>query len=131
LKAIVLSVLKKSEKWKIKRWVSMQITDVAKGKLTEVLKKYPGKNVRVYIRGFGWGGPRLGMTLDEPQTNEIATKVDGIDVLISDEARSLAEMSTIDYESGPYGEGFTIGMEVFSGFWCYSEIGRETPLMWH
>jgi Fe-S cluster assembly iron-binding protein IscA len=57
----------------------------------------------------------LGMTLDEPQTNEIATEVDGIDVLISDDARSLAETVTIDYESGPYGEGFTIGLEVFSG----------------
>jgi hypothetical protein len=31
----------------------MQITDIAKGKLTEVLKNYPGKNVRIYIRGFG------------------------------------------------------------------------------
>ncbi len=50
------------------------------------------------------------MTLDEPQTNEIATEVDGIDVLISDEARSLAETSTLDYESG----AFTIGLEVFS-----------------
>jgi Fe-S cluster assembly iron-binding protein IscA len=56
------------------------------------------------------------MTLDEPKTNEKATKVDGIDILISDEARSLAEMSTIDYESGPNGEVFTIGLEVFSGF---------------
>ena len=56
------------------------------------------------------------MTLDEPQANEIATKVDGIDILISDEARSVAEMSTIDYESGPSGDVFTIGLEVFSGF---------------
>jgi hypothetical protein len=30
----------------------MKITDVAKSKLTEVLKNNPGKNVRVYIRGF-------------------------------------------------------------------------------
>ncbi len=56
------------------------------------------------------------MTLDEPLTNEIATKVDGIDILISDEAKSLADTSTLDYEGGPYGEGFTIGLEVFSGF---------------
>ena len=31
----------------------MQITDVARGKLTEVLKNHPGKNVRIYIRGSG------------------------------------------------------------------------------
>ena len=56
------------------------------------------------------------MTLDEPQINETAVKVDGIDILISDEARSLAEESTIDYESGPNGGCFTIGLEVISGF---------------
>jgi Fe-S cluster assembly iron-binding protein IscA len=55
------------------------------------------------------------MTLDEPQNNENTTKVDGIDVLIEDEARSIADASTIDYETGPYGEGFTIGLESFSG----------------
>jgi Fe-S cluster assembly iron-binding protein IscA len=56
------------------------------------------------------------MTPNEPKTDEIATKADGIDILISDEARSLAETSTIEYESGSNGEVFTIGLEVFSGF---------------
>ncbi len=56
------------------------------------------------------------MTLDEPKTNEVAAKINGIDVLISDEARSLAETSTIDYERGPNGGVFTIGLEVFSFF---------------
>jgi len=56
------------------------------------------------------------MTLDEPHTDEIATKIDGIDVLISAEARSLAEMNTIDYENGPGGGIFTIGLEVFPDF---------------
>lgn len=31
----------------------MQITDVAKSKLTETLKNNPGKNVRIYIQGYG------------------------------------------------------------------------------
>ncbi len=31
----------------------MQITDAARDKLSEVLKKRPGKIVRVYIRGPG------------------------------------------------------------------------------
>ncbi len=31
----------------------MVITDAAKEKLAGVLKEYPGKNLRVYIRGFG------------------------------------------------------------------------------
>jgi hypothetical protein len=52
LKVIVLSapgkiVVKNNE------GVSMQITDVAKVKLTEMLKNSPGKYLRVYIRGSG------------------------------------------------------------------------------
>jgi hypothetical protein len=58
----------------------------------------------------------LGMALDEPQTNEAAVRVDGIDFLISAEARDLAESSLIDYESSPHGGCFTIGLEVISGF---------------
>jgi hypothetical protein len=52
------------------------------------------------------------MTLDEPQGNEITTQIDGIEVLISEEVQRLAETSTIDHDGG----GFTIGLEVFSGF---------------
>ncbi len=56
------------------------------------------------------------MTLDEPKTNEIPTRVDGIDVLISAEDRVLVETSTLDYESGPNGGVFTLGLEVFPSF---------------
>ena len=31
----------------------MQITDIARNKLIEVLKNNPGKNVRIYVRGSG------------------------------------------------------------------------------
>jgi len=48
------------------------------------------------------------LTLDEPKASETFTKINGLDVLISDDARDWAEQSKIDYQSGPYGEGFTI-----------------------
>ncbi len=31
----------------------MEITEVAKGKLAEVLEKNPGKKLRIYVRGHG------------------------------------------------------------------------------
>jgi Fe-S cluster assembly iron-binding protein IscA len=31
----------------------MEITEVAKGKLTEVLRNNPGKHLRIYVRGHG------------------------------------------------------------------------------
>jgi Fe-S cluster assembly iron-binding protein IscA len=51
----------------------------------------------------------LGLVLDEPNENEILTQVNGLDVLISDDIKGYTNGSLVDYESSPYGEGFTIG----------------------
>ncbi len=50
------------------------------------------------------------MALDEPETDEVAISVNGIDVLIADEVKGYADRSTIDYVDGPDREGFTIGV---------------------
>ena len=55
------------------------------------------------------------MVLDEPQNNEVSIPANGIDVLVEDDARGLADRARIDYVSGPYGEGFTVGLAGFSG----------------
>jgi len=55
------------------------------------------------------------MALDELNNNETATKINGLDVLISDEVKGFAERSEIDYISGPHREGFTIGRAGRSG----------------
>jgi len=49
------------------------------------------------------------LALEEPNGNEAATPINGIDVLISDEVKNLTENSTVDYLNGPDREGFTIG----------------------
>jgi hypothetical protein len=36
--------------------------------------------------------------------------VNGIDVLIDEELKGYAERSTVDYITGPYGEGFKVGI---------------------
>ena len=50
----------------------------------------------------------MGMALDEPKENEQPVNVNGIDVLVEDEARPLVEDTTIDYIENPDGEGFII-----------------------
>ena len=49
------------------------------------------------------------MALDEPEGNEEATKINGIDVLFSGAARELASDTLLDYVKGERGEGFTLG----------------------
>ncbi len=85
------------------------ITDVAKDKIQEVLKQNPGKYIRIVVQGSGWGGPRLGLALDEPEENEKTVPVNGIDVLISENIKRYVEKNTIDYIDSPYGGGFSIG----------------------
>jgi Fe-S cluster assembly iron-binding protein IscA len=50
----------------------------------------------------------LGLALDEPNENEDATQINGIDVLISDAVKPFADRNTIDYVNSPYGEGFAV-----------------------
>ena len=85
----------------------LEITDVAREKIEEVLSEYPGKYLRIAIEA-GWGGPRLGLALDELKENEETTQVNGIDLLISDEAKPYSDGNTIDYIQSTDGEGFVI-----------------------
>jgi Fe-S cluster assembly iron-binding protein IscA len=50
----------------------------------------------------------LGLALDEPNGNEVPTKVNGLDVLIADKVKGFADGSTVDYIQSPHGEGFAI-----------------------
>jgi Fe-S cluster assembly iron-binding protein IscA len=72
------------------------INDIAKSKIVELLDKNPGKYLRIVVEGDGCAGPYLGLSLDEARDNDIITKIDGIDFLVSDEVRRHAEITTIN-----------------------------------
>lgn len=82
----------------------IEITDVAKSKIRELLDKNPGKCLRIVVEGDGCAGPYLCLSLDEANTNEKATKVNGIDILISDEVKKYAEWTTISIFMNPTGK---------------------------
>ena len=84
----------------------LEITDLASSKLKEVIDTGGGRYLRVVIEGMGWGGPKLGLALDEPQENEEAINVNGIDVLIGAPVKPFADDKIIDYIEADYGKGF-------------------------
>ena len=86
----------------------LQITDSAKDKIKLIQEQQKGKLLRISMDGMGWGGPKLGMALDEPKENEKPVQVNGIDVLIEDIVRSLTDETIIDYVDEPSGRGFLI-----------------------
>ena len=73
----------------------IEITDVAKNKIKEILDRNPGKYLRIVAEGDGCAGPYLRLSLDEVGANEVLTNVNGIDLLISDEVKRHAEVTTI------------------------------------
>ena len=87
--------------------ILLEITDIARDKINEVLSENSGKYLRVTIEA-GWGGPRLGLALDELSENEETTQVNGIDLLISDEIKPYSDGHKLDYIISPDGEGFII-----------------------
>ena len=57
----------------------------------------------------------MGLALDELRDDENAVNVDGLDILISDDVKRFADMSTIDFVSDGYRQGFTISIAGHSG----------------
>jgi Fe-S cluster assembly iron-binding protein IscA len=74
----------------------IEITDNAKNEIREILDKNPGKYLRITVEGDGCAGPYFGLSLDEAMANEITTRVNGIDILVSDYVKRVAEITTIN-----------------------------------
>ena len=109
----------------------LEITDVARDKIKEVLSENSGKYLRIEIEA-GWGGPRLGLALDELKENEETIKVNSIEVLISDEVKPYSDGSKIDYIQSTDGEGFVInqpGQTGCSGCSCWYSLTSAVNLL--
>ena len=86
----------------------INITDRAKEKIQELLDQNKGKYLRMYVQGIGWGGPRLGLVLDEPEENEKPVQANGVDILVEERVNPFVKGATVDYVKNWLGEGFRI-----------------------
>ena len=65
-------------------------------------------SVRLLIKGFGWGGPILGVVLDEQQEDDILESVDGINFVVDNESAFVFEDTKIMYAKSVFGESFKV-----------------------
>lgn len=79
-----------------------------KEELLKNLKDASKSAVRLMVRGFGWGGPILGVTLDEPFDDDRIVTIDGIKFAIEADSSYLFDNSKIVYTKGLFGKGFNI-----------------------
>ena len=94
--------------------MEIKITKDAKKKIQEAMNssKISNPALRLFFEGYGWGGPRIGMTLDELNKEKDTHLIDNeIDIVYDNSQKSVIENSPvmkIDYGKTLFGEGFFI-----------------------
>ena len=81
--------------------------DTAARLLVELKEK--GKSAaRIVIRGFGWGGPTLGIALDEQRENDEVTEAHGLKIVAEKDFSYLLEDAKIVHSRGIFGTKFNV-----------------------
>ena len=86
----------------------MTITDKAKNYIQELMSENGAKNIKVFVAGMGWGGPQLGLALDEPGETDIVEEVNGIQVAYEQNVHGQTSEMALDYQDTPQGAGLVM-----------------------
>ena len=85
------------------------LTGDASVELKKVLKaKNSDKSLRIYIAGYGWGGPTFGIALDEQKEGDSMTVVDDLTFLMESELEEMFNAFTVDYSDNWLRKGFSV-----------------------
>jgi len=88
--------------------MNISFDEVTKDALNKQLLQKGKSSVRLLIKGFGWGGPILGVVLDEQQEDDILESVNGINFIVDNESSFVFEDTKIMYSKSIFGESFKI-----------------------
>ena len=87
----------------------IDLTERAKEELLEIRKeKQSEKPLRIYVAGFGWGGPSFGIALDEQKDGDIVTEIDDLTFLVEKDFGESFSKFTVDYSDSLLRKGFVI-----------------------
>ncbi len=90
--------------------MKIDVTNEAKNEIAKVLaeEKNKGKLLRIYIAGYGWGGPSFGLALDELKDEDIEINVDDNKFVVEDVVAENFESFTVDYSDNWLKRGFSV-----------------------
>jgi len=88
--------------------MNISFDENTKDALNKQLIQKNKSSVRLLIKGFGWGGPILGVVLDEQQEDDISESVDGINFVVDNESAFVFEDTKIIYAKSIFGESFKV-----------------------
>lgn len=70
---------------------------------------------RIVIKGFGWGGPTLGLVLDEQKENDEIIESNGIKFVADKEFAFMLTDVKVNFKKGLFGSTFSISTATGSG----------------
>jgi Fe-S cluster assembly iron-binding protein IscA len=74
----------------------IEISDMDKSRIKELMDKNSGKSLRIEVEGDGCAGPYFQVFLDAADPAEKPTEINGIAVLVSAQVQKYAEVTTIN-----------------------------------
>ena len=105
----------------------VKISELAAQKVKEVqqAQNKEGSYLRLYLAGFGCGGPSFGMALEDAKTEmDVLDEEHGVSVITASSLSEYLEDAFIDFVENEYGSGFEIRLaKDFGGQGCGSSCG--------
>lgn len=90
----------------------VKISEMAVEKLKEIMSSQQnGENlmVRINFGGYGWGGAKLNLTLDELKNkNDVVVEYEGIKIIYNSSIKKYVKNTVIDYANNWFQRGFVI-----------------------
>ena len=80
-------------------------------KASEEIKKSMSQkisNVRILVKGFGWGGPVFGIALDEQNDNDYVEVIDSKNYIVENELIDVYNGFEIDFRDSFLSKGFYV-----------------------
>ena len=99
--------------------MNIKITDKAKEMIRETIDKKGVSDpvIRIYIAGFGWGGPNFGIVLDEQKENDYKVKEDDISYVVEKDLIKKYGGFIVDYSKTWLYKGFRVQAQ-YGGSGC-------------
>ena len=79
---------------------------MVKKEIKSVMKKNPGKVLRLEVEGDGCAGPYFALSLVEADPSESILDVNGIKIIVSDAVQRYSKVTTINLRINPDGKDF-------------------------
>ena len=90
--------------------MEIKVSAPAKAELEKVIasRKNKPSTLRIFISGYGWGGPSFGLTLDEEKEEDVIVEADDFTFAIEQMVAENYESFVIEYSDNWLRRGFTI-----------------------